>query len=230
MTTISTRSTRQDVQARPSTTGMLKALLRRPSFLAALALLLVGAVVWGVMMYQAGQPESLDQKTRDVASQLQCPICHGESVQDSPSQLAQQMRGVIRQKLAQGESEQQVITYFEQRYGDTILESPPQQGFTLLIWLPPVVIFVAGAYLVFTLGREWQQVQPAVAGAGAGRTSASHDDESDASDLANLSDVERRRLRALLRRELAEDEGFTDLADPSDGLGNQPESEDQWDR
>ena len=222
MTSISTRSAqRQDVQARSTAASALKGLLRRPSFLAALGLLLIGVIVWGVMLYQANQPESLDQKTRDVASQLQCPICHGESVQDSPSQLAQQMRGIIRQKLAAGESKQQVITYFEQRYGDSILESPPQQGFTLLIWLPPAVIFVAGAYLVFTLGREWQQAQPAMAIVG--RTNASEDDGE--SDLANMSDEERRRLRALLRRELAEDEGI-----PA-GLEEQPESEvTAWDR
>lgn len=221
MTTISTRSTRQGAQTR--TSPSVKALLRRPSVLAALALLLIGGVVWGVMLYQASQPESLDQKARDVASQLQCPICHGESVQDSPAQLAQQMRGIIRQKLAQGESEQQVITYFQQRYGDTILESPPQQGFTLLIWLPPVVIFVAGAYLVFTLGREWQQARPAVAVAGAARAL----DDEGVSDIANLSDAERRHLRALLRRELDEDEGFSDM---SDELTDQPESEAAWDR
>ena len=190
-------------------------LLRKPSFLIAAALLVIACAVWGVMLYHSSQPESLDQRTRDVASQLQCPICHGESVQDSPAPLASQMRGVIRQKLAAGESEQQVITYFEERYDDTILESPPQQGFTLLIWWPPVIAFIVGAYLVFSLGREWQRMQPALADAAEG---------SPEDDGADLSDDERRSLRALLQRELAADDGLRVSGVSYAG------SEDQWDR
>jgi len=172
--------------------------LRRPSLLVALGLLLALTFVWGVTLFRAAQPQSLDQRAHDVATQLQCPICNGESVADSPSGLASEMRGLIRQKLAQGESEQQVIQYFEARYGDTILESPPAQGFTLMIWLPPVLMLALGAYVVFVLGREWAATPaPALA------TSAADE------DLAPLSDDERRRLRETLLREMAEDEGIT---------------------
>lgn len=173
--------------------------LRRPSVLVALALLLGVAVVWGVTLAQAAQPKSLDQRTYEVASQIQCPVCNGESVADSPSGLANEMRGVIRQKLAHGESEQQVIQYFEARYGDTILERPPAQGFTLMIWLPPVLLLALGAYLVFTLGREWS----------AARVTAPSGAAEDASAALDLSDDERRRLRETLLREMEQDEGLS---------------------
>ena len=173
--------------------------LRRPSVMVALGLLLALALVWGVTLARLAQPQSLDQRAHDVASQIQCPVCNGESVADSPSGLASEMRGLIRQKLAQGESEQQVIQYFEARYGDTILESPPAQGFTLMIWLPPVLMLALGTYVVFVLGREWAATPaPALV-----------DDVADGEELAPLSDEERRRLRETLLREMEEDEGMS---------------------
>ena len=176
-----------------------RAALRKPSVLAGVVALLALAMVWGVLLFRAAQPPTLDERVHDVASQIQCPVCNGESVADSPSGLAREMRGVIRQKLAQGESEQQVIQYFEARYGDTILEAPPKSGFTTLIWLPPVLMLLVGGYLVFALGREWGAARPAGALAMVGA------DEDGALDL---SDEERRRLRETLLRELERDEGI----------------------
>lgn len=176
----------------------LRMALKRPAVLVGLVALVALAAVWGVLLIRAAQPPTLDQRAHDVASQLQCPICNGESVADSPSGLASEMRGVIHQKLAQGESEQQVIQYFEARYGDTILEAPPKSGFTTLIWLPPVLMLLVGSYLVFTLGKEWSASR-----APAAALAADGDDET-----LDLSDEERRRLRETLLRELERDEGI----------------------
>lgn len=176
-----------------------RAALRKPSVLAGIVALLALAVVWGVLLFRAAQPPTLDERVHDVASQIQCPVCNGESVADSPSGLAREMRGVIRQKLAQGESEQQVIQYFEARYGDTILEAPPKSGFTTLIWLPPVLMLAVGGYLVFAVGKEWAATDPA------GALAASRTDEDEELDL---SEEERRRLRETLLRELERDEGI----------------------
>lgn len=184
---------------RAASTGGWQGLLRRPSLLVALGLLLALGAVWGVTLYHANQPKTLDQRVQEVGAQLQCPICHGESVADSPSGLASEMRGVIRQKLSQGESEQQVIQYFESRYGDSILETPPPQGFTLLIWIAPLLMLALGAYVVFVLGREWG-ARPAMATAPPG----TDDDEA-----LDLSDEERQRLRETLLREMEADEGLS---------------------
>lgn len=187
-----------DAMSASGTAGVWRGLLRRPSTLVALGLVLALGVVWGVTLFRAAQPKTLDQRTYEVASQLQCPICHGESVADSPSGLASEMRALIRQKLSQGESEQQVIQYFESRYGDTILEAPPAQGFTLLMWLPPALMLALGAYVVFVLGREWA-AQPAMA-------TAPPDGDAEALDL---SDEERQRLRETLLREMEDEEGMS---------------------
>lgn len=179
----------------------LSTLLRRSSVLAAALIFLAVAAVWGVTVVRAAQPKSLDQRTYEVASQLQCPVCHGESVADSSSPIAQTMRDLIHQKLAAGESEQQVIQEFHQRYGDTILESPPLQGFTLLIWLGPIVMLLAGLALLRSVARAWHTPPAGVAAQHGGSV------DEDGSESDNLSDAERECYLALLRREIAVEEG-----------------------
>src|SRR5262249_49692386 len=107
----------------------LNALFRHPSVFAAVALVLLVAGVWGIAASRASTSQTLDQRVRAVASQIQCPVCHGESVADSPSAIADEMRALIRQQLTAGMSEQQILQYFRDRYGDGILETPPMQGF-----------------------------------------------------------------------------------------------------
>ena len=175
--------------------------LRRPANLVALVILVSAGIVWGVTAIQTARGQTLDQRTHDVAAQIQCPVCNGESVADAPSPVALEMRAIIRQKLAQGESEQHVLDYFAQQYGSGILESPPKQGFTSLIWLAPPLAFFAGLVLLVSVGREWRAAQ-AVPGAGSGG-------DPDATDVSVMTDADRERYRLLLQRELDADEGLS---------------------
>src|SRR5690349_8442002 len=117
-----------------TSTADWRQILRRPATLAALAVLLALAVVWTTTFVLAARPRSLDERVHDVASALRCPTCNGETVADASTPVAEQMRAVIRAKLAAGESEQQVIADFRASYGDAILASPSPSGFTLIIW------------------------------------------------------------------------------------------------
>src|SRR5438270_7820833 len=133
----------------------MKQVQRRPLFIALAVLASLGAV-WSYVFLQNPPQPALDQRVHDVASQLRCPICQGESVADSPSQLARQMRGVIRQQLQEGKSEQEVIQYFQASYGEQIAWSPPWQGFTLLAWLVPIGLLLLGVVVLFFVLREWR--------------------------------------------------------------------------
>ena len=110
--------------------------------------------------------QSVDEQAREIAKQLQCPICNGSTVADSPSDLAGQMRVVIRQKVEAGESRDQIIQYFVDRYGDSILVEPPRHGIGLAVWLAPVVILVIGGVILWLVLRAWvhshQQTSPMV--------------------------------------------------------------------
>jgi cytochrome c-type biogenesis protein CcmH len=105
--------------------------------------------------------DTLDDGVRRVGKQLQCPICSGATVADSPSDLAGQMRGVIRLKLQAGESDQQIVDYFVERYGDGVLIEPPRRGISLLVWVAPVVVLLAGGFLLWRLLNAWMRPRPA---------------------------------------------------------------------
>ena len=129
---------------------------KRHSLLIVLAVAVIISSIWFYTFLVSPSKQTLDQRVHDVASQLKCLVCQGESVADSPAILSQQMRGVIRQQLQSGKSEQEVIQYFVSRYGDRILLSPPWQGLTLLAWLVPIALMVGGILLLFVVLRSWQ--------------------------------------------------------------------------
>ncbi len=110
------------------------------------------ATLWCAVAWASGD---LDQRVRAVASRLMCPVCEGRTVADSTSELAAQMRAVIREKLAQGETEDAVLAYFVERYGPSVLATPPAAGSGWVLWLAPAVLAAGGAgYVVYRFGRR----------------------------------------------------------------------------
>lgn len=143
--------------------------MRRPIALAALAVLLAAApsvlaaapasgpsAASGTAPAGAKSPVSEDT-VHDVASQLRCVVCQSLSVADSPSETAHQMKDIIREHLAAGESPEQVRAYFVEKYGTWILLSPPRQGFNLLVWVVPFVGLGLGLVLVLIVVRRWSR-------------------------------------------------------------------------
>ena len=165
----------------------------RRSLLVILAVVAILGAIWSYVLIATPPQKTLDQEVQDVGSQLKCLVCQGESVADSPALLAQQMRAIIRQQLQSGKSEQDVIQYFQSRYGDRILYAPPQRGFNLLAWLVPIAMLLAGALLLFFVVRDWHKSsRPVAAG--------------EISDLANLDEADLKRYRQQLEQELAADD------------------------
>jgi len=98
---------------------------------------------------------SVDSRVYEIADELMCPVCSGQTVAHSNSDLAGDMRSVIKRMLKQGKTEQQIISYFTERYGDTILASPPKRGVNLILWLLPLTGLIAGfTFLVIYLRNE----------------------------------------------------------------------------
>jgi cytochrome c-type biogenesis protein CcmH len=165
---------------------------RRPLFLTLALVAIVGAA-WSFVLLTTPPAVTLDQRVHDVASQLKCMVCQGESVADSPAELSQQMRAVIRQQLQEGKSEQEVIQYFVDRYGNSILLAPPWQGFSLLAWLVPIVMLLAGMILLFFVVREWH-------------TTSHQTSVEDDPMLTRIDETELAHYRTQLEQELAADD------------------------
>jgi cytochrome c-type biogenesis protein CcmH len=120
----------------------------------ALLVLLVAGIVlarWPPAVLAGG----LEDQTLRLAAELRCPVCQNLSVADSPSEMATQMRELIHQKLKDGESPEQIRSYFVSRYGEWILLSPTRQGFNWVAWLLPFVAILGGAgILILTIRRS----------------------------------------------------------------------------
>lgn len=98
---------------------------------------------------------ALEARTSAVAATLRCPVCQGESIQESPSALAQQMRSVVRDRLRAGQTPDEVKAYFVSRYGEWILLEPTMKGLNVALYILPIALVVGGLLLVVFLVRRW---------------------------------------------------------------------------
>lgn len=108
-----------------------------------------------VVVPPPGADTVLDRRVKSIAQRLRCPVCQGESIQDSPAELATQMKSLVREQLANGKSEQDVLDYFLAKYGDWILLEPRPEGINLLIYSLPVLFLAIGGGVLFVVARKW---------------------------------------------------------------------------
>jgi cytochrome c-type biogenesis protein CcmH len=121
-----------------------------------LALSVTGLIMVCLAPLALGATSSdLESQVREIALQLRCPVCQGLSVGDSPSELATEMRTLVREQLQQGKTSAEVLDYFAQRYGEWILLAPPKHGFNLVIWVLPFALLPIGAVAVYLGARRW---------------------------------------------------------------------------
>jgi cytochrome c-type biogenesis protein CcmH len=124
----------------------------RPAPLLLLVLLLLPLAA------EAAPQAPVDEETvTRIAARLRCVVCQNLSVADSPSEMANQMRGIIRERLRAGDTPEQVVAYFVERYGEWILLSPPARGFNLLVWTAPFLAIAGGFVVVVLVTRRWRR-------------------------------------------------------------------------
>jgi cytochrome c-type biogenesis protein CcmH len=110
----------------------------------------------GVITRSAAAESTLDARTKDLAAQLRCPVCQGLSIQDSPSELSQQMRALVRQQLADGKSPDEIKSYFVARYGEWILMAPEAHGFNWLVYVLPFAMLGVGGWVLTLALKRWR--------------------------------------------------------------------------
>lgn len=109
----------------------------------------------GTLQQPAPSDSILEARTAQIASQLRCPVCQGLSIQDSPSELSQQMRAVVKDQLRAGKTPEEVKAYFISKYGEWILLEPKPRGFNVLVYALPILLVVVGLGVIVVAVRKW---------------------------------------------------------------------------
>ena len=94
------------------------------------------------------QDPVLERRVMDLAHELRCLVCQNQTIADSNAALAVDLRNQIREQLAAGKAEREVVDFMVARYGDFVLYRPPLKASTVLLWAGPFIFMVAGFYFL----------------------------------------------------------------------------------
>ena len=111
---------------------------------------LAGVVIAGFVL---GDPTPED-RVATLGAAIKCPVCQGEAIIDSPSETASAMMELLEEKVAAGETDQQIIDFFQSRFGDGIYLDPPFEGKTVVVWLTPIAAVAGGLWLILRRRRR----------------------------------------------------------------------------
>lgn len=123
--------------------------------LVAVAVALLAVTAIGLLFGRSGESD----RGYELQQRLRCPVCTSVSIAESQSDTAVAMRRAVDEQIAAGRSDAQIIDYFRARYGDWVLIDPPARGPTLLLWLLPAAVALAGLAAVLARSRR---TQPAI--------------------------------------------------------------------
>jgi cytochrome c-type biogenesis protein CcmH len=98
---------------------------------------------------QAQLSSNLEQKAQELFSIVRCQVCNGQSIKDSNAEIANTIRSSIRVHLENGKSEEEIIKYLCERYGDDIILNPPFNAKSFLLWWLPFILFTLASVVLF---------------------------------------------------------------------------------
>lgn len=128
-----------------------------------IALIFVGLLATGLSLGEAGavNPDEvlddpvLEGRAREISHILRCLVCQNQSIDDSDAGLARDLRIIVRERLVAGDSDDEVIQYIVDRYGDYVLLEPPVKGVNYVLWYgPPILLALGGAGLLIAARRR----------------------------------------------------------------------------
>ena len=148
---------------------------------------LLGAAVWLTSAAAVTPDEILDdpaleERARDISAGLRCLVCQNQSIDDSDAELARDLRVLVRQRLVEGDSNDEVVGYIVSRYGEFVLLKPRLSVQTMLLWATPFVVLVGGLAYLFLNARRGVKT--------AGGTLLSKDEEADLRKVLGSRDRE----------------------------------------
>ncbi|MDM9629097.1 cytochrome c-type biogenesis protein CcmH [Rhizobium sp. S152] len=122
-------------------------------------LLLVGLLLSAAPAFAVNPDEvladpALEARARAISAELRCMVCQNQSIDDSNAELAKDLRLLVRKRLTDGDSDQQVMSYIVSRYGEFVLLKPRFEMKTVLLWGAPVLLILAGGLSLAVFARR----------------------------------------------------------------------------
>ncbi|WP_406735924.1 cytochrome c-type biogenesis protein [Thioclava sp. GXIMD4215] len=135
---------------------MIRILLCALSFV-----MLQAAAVLAVQPDEILPDPALEARARALSTELRCPVCQGEDIDDSNAAVARDLRRLVRERLVAGDTDQQVLDYVTARYGEYVLFSPEAKGANLLLyWAGPATLLIALGSVVVWVRRRARRHDP----------------------------------------------------------------------
>ena len=120
----------------------------------ALAILANAPAAFAVQPNEMLSDPVLEKRARTISAELRCLVCQNESIDDSDADLAHEIRVLVRERLTAGDTDQQVVQYLVDRYGEYVLLKPVFAWHTLILWIAAPTLLVIGAIVLFIAGRR----------------------------------------------------------------------------
>jgi cytochrome c-type biogenesis protein CcmH len=147
--------------------------MRWPALLILLVTLANGPLALAVQPDEILSDPALEARARALSKELRCMVCQNQSIDDSDAPLARDLRVLVRERLAAGDSDRQVIDFLVARYGEFVLLEPRFSSRTALLWLAPGAILLLGALGLLMLSRRASRGARGLAGAENAKLTAS---------------------------------------------------------
>ena len=119
-----------------------------------LCLLLAASPALAVQPDEVLPDPALEVRARQISHDLRCPVCQGETIDDSNAPISRDLRLLVRERLVAGDSDAEVVDYIVARYGEFVLFNPRASGSGLLLWLAGPAMLLVGGALAFSLTRR----------------------------------------------------------------------------
>jgi cytochrome c-type biogenesis protein CcmH len=119
-----------------------------------LSVMLVSSAAWAVLPDEIMSDPHLELRARNLSRELRCMVCQNQSIDDSEAPLARDLRLLVRERIAAGDSDQQVLDFLVARYGEFVLLKPRLEPDTLLLWLLPPLGLAGGGLALWIYGRR----------------------------------------------------------------------------
>ena len=104
---------------------------------------------YGVEPDEILQDQKQELRARNISKNIRCVVCQNQSIDESNASLAKDLRILIRNKIKEGNNNEEIYKFLTDRYGDFILLKPPFKLSTLALWLLPFIFFIVGVFIVF---------------------------------------------------------------------------------